>query len=541
MHVIDSTFTDDISERPLRRRPRDWSFYFVLICAVLPVWSLVPFSWIFITFTLYSGSISSLPWQGKALFVVALCEIIFSLYHSRLARRVSEVVPNPRTQLVELQSTFSRVLQTGLVSLPDDGYDHLTLTHPSQGSTQRIELHTMKLNFEDPRAVDFRNYLRTWFSKAPWSQIRTREIHTWLYWIIFNSTIPPFYALPEAHKELLDEVVQKIEMRSGSKIPKGSNPSVKPLLLTLDPINVTARPFVWYVCLGIVNWLVKAWYMYAWGAVHGCYNGLEYILYTPQTWSPCLDRQPIVFLYGLGLGLAQYNHFLAHLLRALPDCPVLIPLQPHISQDIFHARFLNPMGRPEMAECLAGLVRELGWVQEGSDGETRDDGESHLKEKGITVLSHSNGSYVHAWLLKAHPNMIARSCFVDPVTFCIWEGDVCYNFIYRPCSTGIELLMRYFVGAELGIANVLQRHFDWSSNSLWYEEIPNARDPNKTMFFLGGKDSVVDAERVKRYLSSHGIKQGLWFDPDGQHGQALLGRGPGRAKVIRWLRGDLPN
>jgi hypothetical protein len=54
--------------------------------------------------------------------------------------------------------------------------------------------------------------------------------------------------------------------------------------------------------------------------------------------------------------------------------------------------------------------------------------------------------------------------------------------------------MRYFVGTELGVANLLQRHFDWASNSLWYEEIPNARDPSKTVFLLGGKDDIVCAE-----------------------------------------------
>jgi len=57
-----------------------------------------------------------------------------------------------------------------------------------------------------------------------------------------------------------------------------------------------------------------------------------------------------------------------------------------------------------------------------------------------------------------------------------------------------ELLVYYFVGSELGVANFLQRHFDWPANSLWYEEIPNARDPLKSMFVLGGKDSIVNSE-----------------------------------------------
>ena len=53
--------------------------------------------------------------------------------------------------------------------------------------------------------------------------------------------------------------------------------------------------------------------------------------------------------------------------------------------------------------------------------------------------------------------------------------------------------MRYFVGSEVGVANLLQRHFDWSSNALWYDEIPNARDPSKTFFLVGGKDDIVNA------------------------------------------------
>ena len=38
-------------------------------------------------------------------------------------------------------------------------------------------------------------------------------------------------------------------------------------------------------------------------------------------------------------------------------------------------------------------------------------------------------------MIKAFPHLISRSCFVDPVTFCLWEGDVCYNFFYKTLTT----------------------------------------------------------------------------------------------------------
>ena len=54
--------------------------------------------------------------------------------------------------------------------------------------------------------------------------------------------------------------------------------------------------------------------------------------------------------------------------------------------------------------------------------------------------------------------------------------------------------MRYFIATEVGVVNLLARHFDWTSNTLWFEDIPNARDPTKAFFLLGGQDSIIHSE-----------------------------------------------
>jgi hypothetical protein len=67
---------------------------------------------------------------------------------------------------------------------------------------------------------------------------------------------------------------------------------------------------------------------------------------------------------------------------------------------------------------------------------------------------------------------------------------------------GIELLMRYYVGSELGIANYIQRNFDWSPNTLFFEDIPNALDPKKALFVLSGDDSILSSDvRLPRLLT----------------------------------------
>ena len=104
--------------------------------------------------------------------------------------------------------------------------------------------------------------------------------------------------------------------------------------------------------------------------------------------------RPIVFLHGLGFGLLQYHFFLSQLLETFTDRPILVPLQPQVSQDIFHPLFLKPLDRHQMADRLAGLIEELGWatlLSEGKNSKEEEVASSQINDtyKGITILSHS--------------------------------------------------------------------------------------------------------------------------------------------------------
>ncbi|KAI0702899.1 hypothetical protein BC835DRAFT_1320187 [Cytidiella melzeri] len=524
---VKNTTVKDLSEIYHPRPSRSWTFWLVLFFAVLPIWSLVPLSWAYVIYILRSGKVWTLGLKGCIVFGWAFAEVFFSVYHWQLARHISGPCTRGPGNLTELQASFKRILQSGLACLPEHGYDEEDVGRPGSPEEEIVTL-----PFSDPRAIDFRNYVRTWFNRTTWSSIRRHQVYEWLHWAIFNASFEGLEQLSEARRLLLHECMELIEKRAGVEIPEGSNPSAKPMMLTLDPITVVGRPLVWYIGVALSNacqrWHFQNW----WGCTFDTHDGVDYLLRVPRHAKH--DARPIVFLHGLGLGLTQYKLFLSHLLTAVPDRPVLVPLQPHVSQEIFHPRYLKPMGRHECAKAVASLLVYLGWVNQPSE-ESEPEDSTKVDKPGVTFISHSNGSFLHAWFLKEYPQMVARSCFVDPVTFCSWEGDLCYNFFYRPASSGLELIIQFFVGTELGVANFLQRHFDWNSNALWYEQIPNARDPHKTKFFLGGKDAIVDAHRVKRYLTSHGIRKGLWFDPDGHHGEALLTGGPGHTEILRWM------
>jgi len=226
-----------------------------------------------------------------------------------------------------------------------------------------------------------------------------QEIHSWLYWSCYNAPLPPLESIPPSHREILDQAVDHIQKRAGCTIPEGSNPSVKPLLLTIDELKVTLwRPFVWYTFVGTGNWILKKWYKCRWSVRCGSYrlpgsrnHGVDYLLRVPPAWNPATGARPIIFWHGLGLGLMQYNSQLTSLMKLLPDRPLLVPLQPHISHDVFHPRFLTPMGSHEMVEYMVGLLEELGWVPEcGSDIESDEPVSCYdPNRQGVTMFSHS--------------------------------------------------------------------------------------------------------------------------------------------------------
>lgn len=116
---------------------------------------------------------------------------------------------------------------------------------------------------------------------------------------------------------------------------------------------------------------------------------IRYLVYVPENWDAVNGPRPTVFLHGLGLGLLQYHPVTRDLRLRFADRPLLIPLQPHVSQDIFHPRFLDPICRQELADRLAGLMHELGWVNLPSSDSEDLSKEAAVTSPGVTMVSHS--------------------------------------------------------------------------------------------------------------------------------------------------------
>ncbi|GAA6012658.1 hypothetical protein JCM10207_009071 [Rhodosporidiobolus poonsookiae] len=453
------------------------------------------------------------------------------------------------------------------------------------------------LSPSDPRAVDFRELFRHWFGdKTEFSEIHKLNVADWFAWSLYGEPLekleherkewdkagrPALYCADgvtldtdsdleddgdgegdesaeetraEEHRRrrlpalegdklgLVQHCVALVEARAAHRFPAGRNPRVKATRLTLDPVRVTSRPLLLYGVVALLQQSVIA-RAKARGFREEVDGETRYLVYVPEGWEPKTDPQecerPLVFIHGLGMGACQYATLISVLSThpSIRTRPVLILLQPHISMSFFQRGYLDP---PDQKRCTEGLERVLRKFRFDE------------RAGGCTVLSHSNGTIVHGWLVKDCPSLVARSCFVDPVTFCLWEPWVCHNFLVRVPRLPIEHLMRYFVSRELGVALMLSRTFQWTSNLLFPSHIPAVSSPHRTAIFLSSEDSILNAERMRLYLRRNGLTEvkapervgeragggGLKVFRGIKHGESMVGEGAPFDEIFNWVQWD---
>jgi hypothetical protein len=119
--------------------------------------------------------------------------------------------------------------------------------------------------------------MRTWFHHAPWSDITLSSLRKWLAWSVFSTH---FEALTEEEKDNIDEKIAVMEMRAGMKIPQDvqGEKVVKPMRLTLDPLNVRMRPLVAYAVIGGVQVGLREIYRWKYGVTFGSFRGIEWVI-----------------------------------------------------------------------------------------------------------------------------------------------------------------------------------------------------------------------------------------------------------------------
>ena len=271
----------------------------------------------------------------------------------------------------------------------------------------------------------------------------------------------------------MDRMYDILEAQYGMKFEPGISADMKPMRLSLDPLEPSYRPFLVYFIFGSLKFM--AGLLLRAVGFYQCRTstGLRYWYRPEKTVS---NKLPILFLHGIAPGgLALYLPMLFFL--GGDGRPLMFFENPGIS---FGIQFENP---PSERVTTEG-------VWEAVDG--------HLgPNRNIAVVGHSFGSCPITWLIhhSALKRRIRQIVLVDPVSILLSEPDVITNFLYQRKALQKRPLKIAVVSNEIFTEHYLRRHFSWYNSELWLEDLPAHA---KVLVCLSDNDPIVPAHKIHR-------------------------------------------
>ncbi|RHY63408.1 hypothetical protein DYB30_003977 [Aphanomyces astaci] len=347
---------------------------------------------------------------------------------------------------------------------------------------------------------DVKTFVEEWFYNTPFECLTRPDLRVLLAYIFYSKE---WTELPSLDRRDVNQMVDRLYDLTNVREPP-SQTSSKPthcIRHTLDPFESTARPWLLYAVTIGMDAIMGVFLRLAGFQRHPLTRGLRYWHRDAMT-SPVAE--PLVFVHGIGAGLMLYLPLLWSLVTTHQNRPILLVETPYVSMQLVE-------DVPSKKDTLVGLQAMLA---------NHDIQRAHW-------MGHSLGTAICSWVCQELPHTVSHATFIDPIVFFLWKRDVAYNFLYRPPTTGIQVLLWYFASTEVHIVHVMRRHFWWYSIVCFPEHLPRHPVTNHVAasVFLSSHDVIINALDVHEHLSTR--DQGsskmevVWWDGF-THGEMLL-------------------
>lgn len=324
-----------------------------------------------------------------------------------------------------------------------------------------------------PLLPTFIAYINEWFHKdtlhkEPPRKENMDEFFSWAFFGKDHNNLEPWMAAE------LRLIYDMIESRCNLTYAPGYTPGLKPMRLTLDPLQPSYRPLLIYALFGSMQVFCRLFLSVSGFSFYTTSSGLRYWYRAPLAASDPHTQLPLLFFHGIAPGgIALY---LPMLLWGL-GCdgrPLMLFENPAISFSI----------------CLKSLT-DTETVQGVWEAV-----QTHLPHSGVSVVGHSFGSCQLTWLLHSRDaHRIRQVVLMDPVSVLLSEPDVMNNFLYsRKAVRGRSIGV---VANELFVEHYLRRQFAWYNSELWLDDIPSHC---KVIVCLSDKDEILNADKIKREI-----------------------------------------
>ncbi|KUJ11645.1 uncharacterized protein LY89DRAFT_710126 [Mollisia scopiformis] len=384
--------------------------------------------------------------------------------------------------------------------------------------------------------TDPKRYISLWHHGAKIEDIGRENVKEWICWAFLDkSTVGPDEEDElEEYVDLLETLLPKGTLPSGNKFPLGKTPGIQTLRFSLDPVNITHKPLLFYV-LGVGGAdIYVAFIMWYHGYQHhATKQWFASFPFRPQTLlsphsSPAQHisywyrphtsktRLPILYIHGIGI-LHTYGDFFAELANRLDQDPeedgqigvIVLEILP-ISFRMTHAA-LSP---DDMRSEIRSILDQHSWSR-------------------FVLMANSYGTVISTQLLRS-PSLNSRIgdvIFVDPVAFLLHLPDMTYNFTRRPPKSASEHQLYYFASTDMGAAHTLARRFSWTDNILWKEDFEGRR----WTVMLSELDIIVAVDAIGSYLTRpEGLKA---LQDDRLESEWKTTKWTGGKLDVMWLKG----
>ncbi|KAF0717963.1 Aste57867_1989 [Aphanomyces stellatus] len=468
------------------RHSKTWDYYLCLVLVVVPLRAitiLTPLGFVLLSMNqLHLCGTPLDPWLIMPLVLYCASETLFTVYFYVLQAKFHALHPAP-PRLVDTYAT-------------------------------RKHSHESVASFFDTLAHhigDVQGWLEDWFFGTPFNHLSRHDLRTWLAYSLYSK---PWTAITLAECSELDTIIDKIHIRSGGGPPNGTTHNTRVELQqflrqrpirstsnlvgaqrlstdlapcmrhTIDPIEAHARPWLCYALTWAID-RVGAWMLSAHG-FRRCVDIPGFVYWhRPALVGDENVAEPIVFVHGVGAGLAVYAPLLMRLCARYKHRQIFLPEIPQVSMQL--GTIENVPARHDLLSACEAMLATNG------------------VDKAHWV-GHSLGTAVCSWVCQDKPSLVTHVTLVDPIVFCLWTTDVCFNFLYRDpptqASNGVQLLTWYIASQEIGIAHYMRRHFWWYDVLCLPENLPRHPVTNyvAATVFLSSHDHVINGPAVCEYL-----------------------------------------
>jgi pimeloyl-ACP methyl ester carboxylesterase len=367
-------------------------------------------------------------------------------------------------------------------------------------------------------------YVSLWHRGAPIASIGRENVKEWICWGFLDRDIGG----PDEDEEL-EEYVDALEklLPNGMKFKDGKAAGIQTLRFSLDPVNISHKPLLFYV-IGVGGADIYAasvmWYHgyqhYATKQWFASFPFRPQTLLSPHR-SPAKHisywyrphtsktKLPILYIHGIGI-LHTYIDFFAELADTIDRKSgedgqigiIVLEILP-ISFRMTHAALTPHSMRSE----IKSILDQHSWSR-------------------FVLMANSYGTVISAQMLR-DSSLNSRICdviFIDPVAFLLHLPDMVYNFTRRAPQSASEHQLYYFASTDMGAAHTLARRFSWTESILWKEDLKGRR----WTIMLSELDIIVAANTIGRYLTRPVGATALEDD-----------RQDSEWKTTKWTGGDL--